>query len=51
MYTVMVRLATDRSHIFEVKNFEFGKFAEIGYWLDENFYNESGYVVEIRFTR
>ena len=36
---------------YDERDFSFGNFAEIGYWLDEYGYNEPEYRVEISFTR
>lgn len=49
MYIVTVHcIYTDEA--IDTRNFEFGTFAEIGYWLDDKFYNDPQYKVVIKIA-
>ena len=49
MYTVKVLRKSDNI-AFDEREFEYGTFAEIGYWLDHYGYIDPEYKVEIHFS-
>ncbi len=49
MYTVLVKNAVTHECI-DARDFAYGTWAEIGFWLDHYGYNDPGYYLKVMFT-
>lgn len=49
MYIVTI-IHIQTSEAIDSRTFEVGTFKEIGYWLDDKYYNDPRYKAEIRFA-